>query len=435
MTAYSNLLIYFLVAAVVTVGAFIFSDGHPTNRAAVYQIECAPQGTSQDCAFVAGSVPTSIADTARSCSVFLPYCQAKYGTYGLGVSSKQTIHLAGSDGYDLLILVNRPRTYITSLHVRSSTEYSYIVWSERQNQADGGTKESVMFISRKLANDQREWSKPDTLLETSDTHIRALDVSVEETTSEHKGAASSAGLHVFISYANSLGSPGTNRHWVLRGGAVSTKANIDIGVTAYSQMEVVGDSLYLAFVGLMAAHTPARSTGMRSDDKNNVFVMSKHLSDNEWGRPRLIEDTGSGLAHYLTASAHGGDLRIGFTKEYDTSENTSYTQFSLSTETLTSKLYDLDGFVGAGTYIEMIRNESITLVEDRTPERSILHRLSLDDASFDPIDVRGPVLSSTFYILENEPVYTYARACPSKNPMICITTMNVREPNSSTNGR
>lgn len=424
--SFTRSLVYIVVAAVVTLGASILPDWQTGNRVAVYQIECAPQSTSDDCAYVVGSVTTAIADTAESCSVSLPFCQTTYGTYGLHVTNKESIHHAGRDEDKPLLLVKKPGTQITSLYVRSTGQHSYIVWEERQNGADGSTKESVMFVFRRLANDERRWSKPDTLFETSDMRIRALDVAVEEAR-EHEGKASSAGLHVFISSTNSLGSAGTNQHWVLRGGNVSAEANINIGASAYSQIEIVGDSLHLAFVGLKATHTPERDGGVRSFDRNNVFLMSRHLNADEWGPIRIIEDTGAGLAHFLTASAQDGALKLGFITKYDTSKKKTYTEYRITGNTKTQTTRNLEEFMGIGVYIRMIRNEDGVIVEDRMPGYTILHRPGLHSTSLRPIKIDRKVLSPSFYISDNEPVYTYVTVCSTEGTLTCVETIKPLE--------
>lgn len=412
----------FNIAVQVGLLLLLVSCSRSQDRVAVYKIACDPSPTGDYCAFVSGAVQESVADTARSCSVSLPYCQTKYGAYGLGIIRKTKVQNGGNDGYAPSFLVSTPGTYIKFISVHSTEDRHYIVWSEEQGQTNSKIADAVMFVSKKIADNHAHWSDPDTLFTSPVRDFVGFDVAVEQGSPQVSSA--SGDLHVMITHSKRGGLQRKSQHLVLHDGLVESRTDVEINNMAYPQIVASGDSIHLAFVGLIASQMKEEDITPRSGDRNNVFVSSMHRDSTRWEKIRLVEDTGRMFAHYLAASANGDTAHLGYVIKNDSGDYGKYRHAYLDNISK-RRTYQLKPFVGVGMRVRMIRNEKTVLVEDPGPAYTVLHTLTPADTTRYTKRVEGQVMSSTYYKDRKNLQYTYIKVCASRGVVTCVLTVPV----------
>lgn len=270
-------------------------------------ISCAssPTGGPAECISLVAELPNAVFDKCQQ----LPKCIVSSGSQTVewqrpesAVGSPEAI--ASIQGANL---AKAPSLAVTGNHV-------YAFWAQWYlpggNFPKGADSAAVMWSRKSRTAEEgslarNSWSTPDTLIHTDHLGAAALDVAV---TGED--------VYLIIPVGTGRTSGSSIRHFRLTTGRQSPQEVVlNTVATGYTQIEVLRDSIYLAYTGTILSHGGGpKASKVRGEDSNNIFLMARHRRDPSWTAPRLIHYTGSGKAHNLKLTTCGEELCVWFTE-------------------------------------------------------------------------------------------------------------------------
>lgn len=409
-------IIYVLLAVVIcfVLGAYTQKDKSVSAREIIYDLSCAPTAALDVCVGIVGNVPKNVFDTSRVClKESSVRCDQRYGRYGLALRTKERVSSLDAAGSLVYQLQNEGKQ-ITIPLLRHVGDQIYLLWMEEPYRIRSESSSRLMYMARPVRGGISDWSTPTVLFDDSTNTMTPYETAIERR-QVHSGEAA---LHVLITAHSEERERTEMRHGVLRNGAVAQRSTIGIRSTGEEEIEVVGDSLYLAFVGTIGTHTPklARSRSRVKPDRNNVFVVARHLDEEEWSPARLIANTEENYAHYITAVAHDSGLQIGFVEQAPDYSHEQYRQYTIGSVE-PELTYPLSGNIQRRRTFQTIPGLSGVLIRAWKGRITEFHLLRSADAASQVIRTELSEMSATYYMVGQTPHVSYIAIKRARPPV------------------
>ena len=210
---------------------------------------------------------------------------------------------------------------------------------------------------------------------------------------------------------------------LIRKGRVVTTSKVDIPYMGYPQIEVIGDSLYIAYTGTIGRHAPelAEVRPRSKPDGNNVFFSSRHVDGEKWSSPQLVADTEESKAHYVKTTSYKNTLQIGYVEQHPDSLQDYYRQHTIKVgdapQTLDIMRYELTGNVQRLNSFQTIPGAPGVMILQWKGQPTEFHLLRFADTKPQVFRTELPEMSGTYYMNGDTPQVSYIAIKRNRPPM------------------